>query len=129
MKVTYIALVQKSPDGWYAISFPDLPGAHAQAKTLEDVATEAKASLESFLYAASLVGEVVAAPSETVTFASGQMHVIVTVDMEAYKQMQDTKPIKKSVSLPAWMANGADRAGLSLSKVLQESLKSRLNAQ
>ena len=128
-KVTYIALVEKSSDGWYAITFPDLPGAHAQAQTLEDAAPEAKAALESFLYAASLVNEPVSPPSEAIASAPGQMHVIVTADMDAYKRMQDTKPVKKTVSLPTWMANGADRAGLSLSKVLQDSLRSRLNAQ
>ena len=125
-KEVYLARVVKANDGWYAIDFPDLPGTHAQCKNLKDVQREAEESLCSFLLAAKEVGEEVSAPSSTITLADGEMAVIITADLESYQKKHDTKPIRKTVSLPMWMVEKAERQRLSLSKVLQESLAQRL---
>ena len=125
-KEVYLARVIKANDGWYAIDFPDLPGTHAQCKDLTDVQKEAEESLCSFLMAAKAVGEEVSAPSPSIVLKDGEMAAIITADLEAYQKKHDTKPIRKTVSIPQWMADGAERKGLSLSKVLQESLSVRL---
>ena len=131
MKQTYIAQVTPCDEGGYAIAFPDLPGAHAQTENIADIAPEAEDALLVFLAAAQQVGLAAAPPTplSALSFAPGEAAVPVTVDVEAYLRRQDERPIRKTVSLPAWMAEGADRAGLSLSKVLQESLKDRLAAR
>ena len=125
-KEGYLARVVKANDGWYAIDFPDLPGTHAQCKDLSDVQKEAEDSLCSFLLAAKAVGETIPAPSPTIELKDGEMAAIVTANLESYQRKHDTKPIRKTVSLPQWMVDGAERNGLSLSKVLQDSLKARL---
>ena len=125
-KEVYLARVIKANDGWYAIDFPDLPGTHAQCKDLKDVQKEAEESLCSFLLAAKTVGEEVQAASPTIDLNEGEMAVIITADLETYQKMHDIKPVRKSVSIPQWMAEGAENRGLSLSKVLQESLSVRL---
>lgn len=125
-KLVYLARVVKADDGWYAIDFPDLPGTHAQCRDLKDVQKEAEESLCSFLLAARAVGEEVAAPSAALELKDGEMAVIITADLDAYKKRFDTRPVRKSVSIPQWMADGAERKGLSLSKVLQDSLSAQL---
>lgn len=125
-KEVYLARVIKANDGWYAIDFPDLPGTHAQCKDLKEVQKEAEESLCSFLLAAKSVGEEIAAPSTTIVLKEGEMAAIITADLDAYQRKHDTKPVRKSVSIPQWMAEGADRKGLSLSKVLQDSLSIQL---
>ena len=125
-KEVYLARVIKANDGWYAIDFPDLPGTHAQCKDLNDVQKEAEDSLCGFLLAAKAVGETVPGPSPTIELKDGEMAAIITADLESYQRKHDTKPVRKTVSLPQWMVDGAERNGLSLSKVLQDSLKARL---
>ena len=125
-KETYLARVVKADRGWYAIDFPDLPGTHAQCKNLKDVQDEAEESLCSYLLAAREVGEEVSAPSDALQLKEGEMAVIVTADMESYQKRHDTKPVRKTVSIPRWMADGAERKKLSLSKILQEDLAARL---
>ncbi|MCL2812706.1 MAG: hypothetical protein FWD25_12575 [Clostridia bacterium] len=90
--------------------------------------TEAEGSLASFLAAARQIKMNVAPPSplSALTFEPGDLAMPVTIDLEAYMRRQDERPVKKTVSLPSWLAESADRAGLSLSKVLQESLKEHL---
>ena len=124
-KEVYLARVIKANDGWYA-DFPDLPGTHAQCRNLKDVQQEAEESLCSFLLAAKEVGEEVSAPSSTIALEDGEMAVIITADLESYQKKHDTKPVRKTVSLPMWMVEKAERQRLSLSKVLQESLTKRL---
>lgn len=125
-KEVYLARVVKANDGGYAMDFPDLPGTHAQCKDLQDVQKEAEGSLCSFLLAAKAAGEDVPAPSPAIDLNEGEMAVIITADLEAYQKMHDSRPVRKTVSIPQWMAEGAENRGLSLSKVLQESLAARL---
>ena len=125
-KEVYLARVIKANDGWYAIDFPDLPGTHAQCRNLTEVQKEAEESLCSFLLAAEAVGEEVRAPSPTIDLKGGEMAVVITADLDSFKNRIDTKPVRKTVSLPRWMVEGAEKKGLSLSKVLQESLSLRL---
>ena len=125
-KVVYLARVIRANDGWYAIDFPDLPGTHAQCKDLNEIQKEAEESLCSFLLAAETVGEEIPAPSPTIDLKEGEMAAIITADLDAYQRQHDTRSVRKTVSIPMWMANGAEQRGLSLSKVLQDSLKLRL---
>jgi len=126
-KEVYLARVVRTDDGWYAIDFPDLPGTHAQCRELKDIQKEAEESLCSFLLAAGAVGEDIPAASPSIELESGEMAAIITADLDTYRKKNDTKPVRKSVSLPQWMAEGAERKGLSLSKVLQESLALQLH--
>lgn len=125
-KEVYLARVIRTNDGWYAIDFPDLPGTHAQCKDLNEIQKEAEESLCSFLLAAETVGEEIPAPSPTIDLKEGEMAAIITADLDAYQRQHDTRSVRKTVSIPMWMANGAEQRGLSLSKVLQDSLKLRL---
>ena len=125
-KEVYLARVIRANDGWYAIDFPDLPGTHAQCKDLNEIQKEAEESLCSFLLAAETVGEEIPAPSPTIDLKEGDMAAIITADLDAYQRQHDTRSVRKTVSIPMWMANGAEQRGLSLSKVLQDSLKLRL---
>ena len=125
-KEVYLARVIRANDGWYAIDFPDLPGTHAQCKDLNEIQKEAEESLCSFLLAAETVGEEIPAPSSTIDLKEGEMAAIITADLDAYQRQHDTRSVRKTVSIPMWMANGAEQRGLSLSKVLQDSLKLRL---
>ena len=123
-KEVYLARVIKANDGWYAIDFPDLPGTHAQCKELNEIQKEAEDSLCSFLLAAESVGEDIPAP--TIDLKEGEMAVVITADLLSYQRQHDTRSVRKTVSIPMWMANRADQKGISLSKVLQDSLATRL---
>ena len=125
-KEVYLARIIKTNDGWYAIDFPDLPGTHAQCRDLKDVQKEAEESLCSYLLAAKAVEEDIPAASSSLQLKENEMAAIITADLDSYQKKYDTKPVRKTVSIPQWMADKAEKKGLSLSKVLQDSLKARL---
>lgn len=52
---------------------------------------------------------------------------IVDVDVEAYRKKIDTRPVRRNVSLPCWLNEAADKAGINVSGVLQEALMKKLH--
>lgn len=49
----------------------------------------------------------------------------ISTDMNAYRR--DTRAVKKMLSIPAWFAKEAEEHNISLSKVLQDTLKEQLH--
>ncbi len=54
---------------------------------------------------------------------------LIVADLEEYRRLQDTTAVRKNVSIPAWMSYRAEKAGLSLSSVLQSALKRELQLE
>ena len=58
---------------------------------------------------------------------NGDIVTLIAADLEEYRRLQDTTAVRKNVSIPAWMSYRAEKAGLSLSSVLQTALKQELH--
>ena len=58
------------------------------------------------------------------TFAGEGKNIVsvVDVDLVEYRRKIDTKVVRKNVSLPSWLNYEADKAGINVSRVLQEAL-------
>ena len=52
---------------------------------------------------------------------------MVDIDFLVYMRRLDTKAVRRNVTLPKWLNQEAERAGINVSKVLQEALMSVLN--
>lgn len=62
----------------------------------------------------------------TPAFESPQVCTLVDVDFGAYRRANETRVVRRNVTLPSWLNVEADKAGLNVSRVLQEALKARL---
>lgn len=74
-------------------------------------------------------GKEVPVPSEMLdvnsgTFSNGGVTILSFVDIDSseYRRKIDTKVVRKNVSLPSWLNYEADKAGINVSRVLQEAL-------
>lgn len=54
---------------------------------------------------------------------------LVDVDSAEYRRKIDTKTVRKNVTIPSWLNYEAERAGLNVSRVLQDALMKVLNVQ
>lgn len=63
------------------------------------------------------------------TFAAdGETYAsLVDVDFDVYRRKVDMKSVRRNVTLPNWLNVEADKAGINVSKVLQDALMSVLN--
>ncbi len=51
---------------------------------------------------------------------------MVDIDFDAYRKANDTRTVRRNVSLPCWLNTEAEKAGLNVSAVLQAALKREL---
>ena len=62
----------------------------------------------------------------TPTCGLQQLCALVDVDFGAYRRANETRVVRRNVTLPSWLNVEADKAGLNVSRVLQDALKARL---
>lgn len=51
---------------------------------------------------------------------------LVDADIDAYRRSLESKAIKKTLTLPSWLNEKAERAGINFSQTLQRALKEEL---
>ena len=51
---------------------------------------------------------------------------LVDIDFKEYRRKYDNRTVRKNVSLPSWLNYEAERAGVNVSRILQEVLKNKL---
>ena len=119
----YPAIIHNE-DGSYWIEFPDLEGCNTMGDTLEDSMANAQEALGLYLASLEEVGQVLPHPSSISDIDTDEITSYVCVDLNKYRR--STKSVKKTLSLPEWLAIEAEKHNLSLSKVLQDGLKEKL---
>lgn len=130
MKYAYPVKVQRQPDGYYLAEAPDLPGVVCGGESLPEVLQNVAAGCEMWLADAEANGESIpeASAVEDMRIAAGEFPSVVVADTDEYRRKNDARAVKKTVSIPAWMADRAERAGVSLSQTLQDALRKQFAA-
>lgn len=129
MKYAYTAvLTPTGEDGGYFVRVPDLPSCITTGKDLEDALEMIADAASGWLVVAEDNGMPIAPPTPQQDIPRGPDSIlsIISVDTLAYRAETDTRAVRKNVSLPAWMANLADKRGINCSQVLQDGLKQLL---
>lgn len=74
-------------------------------------------------------GEALPKPSAIASILpeEGAILTLVDVDFDAYRRKNDMRAVKKNCTIPSWLNDEAEKAGLNFSAVLQEALKARLH--
>ena len=126
MTKVFPAKVHKDNDGFW-LEFPDLPGCFTQGDSLEELMENAEESLGAFLAVKMENDEEIPKPSDIrqISESSDDLKTYVSVDVNKYHK--DTRAVRKMLSIPAWLANEADRRNYSLSKILQEALLEKIS--
>lgn len=124
MKYIYTATFRPDPDGTVYARIPDLPGCVTTGSSLEDAIAQITDAACGWLVVAEDEGmEIPNATSQLVIDHDPDAILsMIQVDTLAYRAQTDTRAVRKNVSLPAWMANLADKKGINCSQVLQEGL-------
>lgn len=129
MKGIFVAVIHPRANGnGYECRVPDMPGCITSGKTLEEAIEmiDDAANLWSCDIETDGRAIPVATAYQEVEHEEGDILQMVRVDTEAYLEKNDTRTVRKNVSLPAWMVTQADKRGINCSKVLQEALRARL---
>ena len=127
-KLFYPALFHKTEDGGFWVSFPDLPECMTQGDNMNDAYEMAIDALGLCLSYMEDNKEELPTASDPSTIALGadSFLVVVEFDMQAYKKKNNSKAVKKTLSIPEWLNEEATSVGVNFSQVLQEALMVKL---
>lgn len=125
MKKIYFPAIFHPEAVGYSASVPDLEGCFTQGDTME----ETLAMLEDAIGLMLEDCESLPRPSDPagLTPEKGDFVVAVPFSQLDYQRRNDTRAVKKTLSLPAWLNTAAEEAHINFSGVLQEALKAKLN--
>ena len=121
----YPAVFSKDDD-CIAVEFPNLPGCLTFGESFEDAARMAKDAMAGWIVSQENMGNVIPAPS-MITAKEGETIMLVEFDSVEYRRKHERKAVKKTLSIPQWLNNLAEREGVNFSNVLQVALKEKLH--
>lgn len=129
-RYSFVALFTYEDDG-ISIEFPDLPGCYpcADKDNTDEALKNAKEALGLHIWGMEQDCEVIpdASPITALKFESNQVPVLVDVFMPPIRERINSKFVKKTLSLPAWLAAKADEDGVNCSKIFQNALMEYLH--
>lgn len=124
-RYSFVALFNYNEDG-ISIDFPDLPGCCPCAdKDDTDMALKnAKEALGLHIWGMEQDDEEIPTPSKItdITLKSGQVPVLIDIFMPPIRERINSRFVKKTLSLPAWLASKADEDGVNCSRIFQNAL-------
>ena len=129
MKQVYPIVLTKDTDG-YLVYIPDF-----------DVNTEGCSMAEAIYMARDAIGlmgidyqddgKALPVPTDMrsieATVPDGSTVTLVDVDFDEYRRKHDSRAVRKNLTIPSWLNEEAESAGINFSAVLQEALKNELH--
>ncbi len=128
-RYAYIAVFDYADDG-ISISFPDLEGCFSCADSNNGALNNAKEALGLHVWGLEQDKDEIPQSSslKDIKLEEGEIAHIVEVFMPAVRERINNRFVKKTLSLPAWLADMADEDGVNCSKVFQNALIDYLDA-
>lgn len=112
--------------------FPDFPGTAVTSVELAEGLSRAKELLAARALELEEAGQPLPAPSEPEQIEledPSDRIVFVEVFMPPYRDAAENKAVTKNCTLPKWLRDAADEAGLNFSQILQSGLKEALGIE
>lgn len=125
----YPAIFSEDQDG-VAVEFPDLPGCLTCANLIDEAFDMAREAMGLHLYGVEQRGESAPIPSVPSKLMTGlgprQSIVMIEVWMAPIRGGVENKAVKKTLTIPKWLNDLAERQNVNFSQVLQDALKAHL---
>ena len=124
----YPAVFEAGEEKGYVVTFPDLPGCITEGDTMEESLHMAKEVLELFMYGIEEDGDVVPAPTapERIEPPANSFISLVEVWMPMVRDEMENRAIKKTLTIPKWLNDVAEKNKVNFSQLLQTALKDYL---
>ena len=131
MKYTYTAVFTPEENGLYSVKFPDLQGWYTSGDDMADAIHMAQDVLNLTLYDLEQDKKPIpkASKPKDIKITGEQFTSVIAVDTETYRRFYENKSIKKTLTIPMWLNERAERANINFSGILQEALKAHLHIQ
>lgn len=129
MKYAFAGVFTKEENGAFSVHFPDVPGCYTSGDDLPDAIHMAQDALCLCLYDREQEGKSIPTPSSTraIKVRENEFVSVVAVDTATYRRFYENKAVKKTLTIPMWLNEQAERANVNFSQTLQRALKDELH--
>ena len=126
MKAVFPIILTPDKNG-YVVSVPDL-NINTEGKDIPDAIEMARDAIGLWGICEEDAGRAIpVASSESPAHGENEIATLVDIDFAAYRRANDLRTVRKNVTIPSWLNNLAEGAGINFSQVLQDGLKSKLH--
>ncbi|NLZ81925.1 MAG: HicB family protein [Clostridiales bacterium] len=130
MLFTYPALFHKENDSYW-VEFPDLIGCQTYGFSLNETVEYAQEALSSYILTLIDEDKELPKPSDikdinTLIKDENTFITLIPCDIGQYK---NSKSVKKTLTIPAWLNDKALAQGINFSKVLQDALLRKIQSK
>lgn len=124
---TYPAIFTKEKDGSFSVRFPQLDGCFTQGDSLDEAIHMAEDAMALHLFGMEEDDEAIPpAVFDGISMDNGEMLVPITAWMTPFRDEMYNRAIKKTLTIPAWLNEAAEKKQVNFSQVLQAALKDHL---
>ena len=125
MKKVYPVVLTPAETG-YVVYVPDLK-INTEGEDIANAIEMARDAIGLWAICEEDMGRSIPEPSPKYPEHSPEEIVtLVDIDIDAYRRANDNRTIRKNLTLPSWLNERAEKAGVNFSQVLQDGLKNRL---
>jgi len=112
----------------FTITFPDLPGCITEGSNMDEAVYMAKDVLVGFLYGMEEDGEEIpdASNPSSIELPEGAFISIIEVRTDYIRDEIENKAVKKTLTIPKWLNDAAEKENINFSQLLQFAIKERL---
>lgn len=121
MLFIYPAVIHEDADGMWA-EFPDLEGCTTYGDTMEEILSGAAEAMELYVLGMMEDGVQPPMPTDIKEIKRLDKNAFATLIQSDVDLAKNTKSVKKTLTIPAWLNQRALDKGINFSKVLQEAL-------
>jgi predicted RNase H-like HicB family nuclease len=130
MKYVYPACFYPEPDGRFSVEFADFELA-TFGDDLADALYMAADAAAGRILAMLEDGEKLPYPSDARDLKTDDPNGFVSlvfIDLDTLKSSHDEKPVKKTLTIPSWLNQVAERKNINFSATLKEALVEKIQA-
>lgn len=125
MVKAYPAVFHFESNGYW-VEFPDLPGCSSEGDSVAEAVAEASAALGAHLCSLMDRGQPVPEPSEVYAHQAAAPDFVSVVAADPVAFQTRTRAVKKTLTIPEWLNDAAEKQHINFSSVLQQALIAQL---
>lgn len=131
-KHIYPAVFDPNEHAGYTVTFPDLPGCVTEGDNLDEAMLMAAEAMALHLYGMERDGDPIPSPSKSGDHLipddadPGAFVTLIQARTEPIRDELQNKAVKKTLTIPQWLNDEAEEAGVNFSQILQYALKEKL---
>ena len=124
MKYIYPAIFTPEADG-ISVDFPDLPGCYTDGATVEEAFENAEDALSLMLWHLEKEKQTPPAPTPPTALRAtpGASIALVKADTLPVRKLNDSRTVRKNITLPGWMDTLAKEHHINFSRLLQNAIR------